>query len=341
MRALEIAFALAVNAAVSLWVAWALVLLVIRLGRVGPGRLRVALLALPPLKVVVSLVRFVPDEAFLWAYLDGASRSAGELMVGLGLSPWRAHLLVVFRAVVGETSYPASIGDLSADLLTRLHRGLVPLLAAAAILVAAVRLARRFDAALALARWRRLASQTASALPSRRAAGRLVQILVTDEPADGAAFTGGLLRPFICLPRRSWDRLDAEERHAVLGHELAHVRWADATLLALVRAVTDLLWFVPGSGRLARQLAVAVELAADDGALAGGARPLKLASALLRSISPAPAAAIGAAGGALQQRVRRLLNPQPSRPSWGARAARLALAAVAANTILLSVLGSY
>jgi hypothetical protein len=124
----------------------------------------------------------------------------------------------------------------------------------------------------------------------RRVLGTAVQVLPTRR---AHAFTVGFLRPRIVVSEGLLALLDERELLSVLAHERHHARRRDPLRRALVRAVCDGLWFVPGLRATAATHAAISELAADAVAMErAGAQPL--ASALVKH------------GGATPERVRQL-----------------------------------
>lgn len=99
------------------------------------------------------------------------------------------------------------------------------------------------------------------------------------------------------------------ELHAVLRHELAHVRSGDVLLFALLGVASDLLWFVPGVRVLTRHIHDVAERAADTTAVRGGADPIALARALVSVAEHRLAGAVANAAGAssTEGRIRALL----------------------------------
>jgi Zn-dependent protease with chaperone function len=145
-------------------------------------------------------------------------------------------------------------------------------------------------------------------------------------PGIDAAVSTGLRRPVVVFEPRFLSGLSPDEVHAVLLHEVAHFRAWDATrnaLLALAGA------FSPRGGESARrrQYFLERELTSDLHAVARGADPLALASALvqagrlqLRAASRGGAlpALPGEGRGALTLRIERLValagHPAPVAP---------------------------
>lgn len=134
----------------------------------------------------------------------------------------------------------------------------------------------------------------------------------------GAPFTARAVRPVVWLPAPLWSRLPAEQRDALLAHELAHVRRLDWIWNGVQRAVEALLWFHPAAWWLGRRVRQEREHACDDLAVATCGDAIALAEALA-VLERAPAGdrsrvALAADGGALLERVTRLVGaPAPVR----------------------------
>ena len=146
--------------------------------------------------------------------------------------------------------------------------------------------------------------------------------------------TFGLLRPVIVLPACAAGWPEAR-RAAALAHERAHVRRRDWAVHMVVWATCALFWFNPLAWLARRALAQQAEHAADDAALAAGARPSDYAG-LLVSLSGAGGAraALGAGASPLARRVHAVLEPRPRSPGrrW-ALGLSLALGAGAAGAL--------
>lgn len=135
----------------------------------------------------------------------------------------------------------------------------------------------------------------------------------------GGAYVVGNRRPVLVLGDELIRRLDPAELEGVVAHELAHVRRRDNLVSAMVGAVRDLTFFVPGGGWALRHLHRERELAADQAAVAITGRPGALASGLLKVLDDGhgprhPCAAL-APTGTLVSRVEALVDerPPPSR----------------------------
>jgi TonB family protein len=170
----------------------------------------------------------------------------------------------------------------------------------------------------------------------RRTLGMGAGVRALESPGAAVPMTWGTLRPVVLLPEeaRYWP---GERLHAVVLHELIHVRRHDllAQLAAQVACCTY--WFHPLVWLAARELRKERERACDDAVLAGGvAAPdyaghlLDLARVLVerRSLADAPAMA---ETGDLEERVRAVLDGSRNRTPLSRRLA----AGVAALTCVL------
>ncbi len=132
--------------------------------------------------------------------------------------------------------------------------------------------------------------------------------------------TFGLFRPVILLPKTAtaWPRA---RLHAVLLHELAHIRRRDGLAKALSALVCAFYWPNPLVWLGARRLRREAEMAADDAVLLNGVRPSHYAGELLtlaeefrvRNSTLAHAALFMAAPSSLKARVEAVLAPTAHR----------------------------
>lgn len=93
------------------------------------------------------------------------------------------------------------------------------------------------------------------------------------------AFCAGLLRPRVVLTSALLDGLDAEERRAVVVHELSHARGHGPLKLAFLRLAVRTLFWAPVLRDLVDRYVLLTELAADRAAIARTS-PSALAGAL-------------------------------------------------------------
>ncbi|HEV2623072.1 MAG TPA: M56 family metallopeptidase [Frateuria sp.] len=165
-------------------------------------------------------------------------------------------------------------------------------------------------------------------LASARVRALRLRVLVAEVASPQVS---GLWRPVLLLPPDFATRLGADERDAVLLHELAHLERGDFGWNLLQRLVLALLWFHPVAWMLYRCVSRERELCCDALAVRHGASAAGLARALVcLAESPArPAAGLPvAAQGNLAERVHGLLGSRRrDMPSLRRRAAAAVLSA--------------
>lgn len=184
----------------------------------------------------------------------------------------------------------------------------------AGVLVVAIRFAAGTFCLAALRRRSRPFACAPENLPRVSATRRECELRLAD--SEYGPVTWGLLRPVILLPRTAvfWPR---ERLHAVLLHELAHVRRRDSLVQGLSLLVCALYWPNPLVWLGARALRREAEMAADDSVLRAGLKPSSYANELLhlaaefRARQPAYSALslFMAAPSALHSRVESVLEP--------------------------------
>ncbi len=110
-------------------------------------------------------------------------------------------------------------------------------------------------------------------------AGRVVLV----DAADSFSFVYGMMTPRVAVSRGLLERTTGEELRAVLEHERYHVRNIDPLKAAIVRVLSEALFFLPALNSLRARYVAGRELAADRRAVAlCGRRPL--AGALLKVV---------------------------------------------------------
>jgi Zn-dependent protease with chaperone function len=290
----RIAFNLLVNAAGSFVIAAAVTRLVMLLTRPRPGRWAQAWLALPLIKVLYDIARGIPHDRFFWQTLAGARQDLGSLRVNVGVDGGIPLLDLSLRALFHGESWPQSLAEPLASALVRRVSPLAPAALAGAWLTVSVLLlsARAIDGlrSLRLAHDLRrdarvVATVALGRLPFGLARDVEVAIVVSDRYAGAPFALGssfGVSRPFVCFPTRVFAALEADERAAVIGHELAHLRQHDLAAFVALAILADVFWCVPGLRARCRTLRAHAEHAADHAALDHGASPGALASALVR-----------------------------------------------------------
>lgn len=129
-------------------------------------------------------------------------------------------------------------------------------------------------------------------------------------------FAAGAFRPRIYVASDLADRLASDELTLVFAHEAAHINRRDPLRLSVYRFLSCTFFWIPALRRLSDDIADEAEIEADDAA--SGAKPLILASALLRLASGGkslPATVGFGSRDLLDRRVRRLAGEETSLPS--------------------------
>ncbi|HKY06213.1 MAG TPA: M56 family metallopeptidase [Blastocatellia bacterium] len=151
--------------------------------------------------------------------------------------------------------------------------------------------------------------------------------------------TWGSFRSAILLPAEA-DEWEADRRHIVLLHELAHVKRRDCLTQSFAHMVCAIYWFNPLVWLALRQLRLERERACDDQVLDTGTKASDYASHLLeiaRSLGRARCSSFAAVAIArrsqLEGRLMAILDPNLSRRGLN-RVARLA-AVVAVSCLIL------
>ena len=176
------------------------------------------------------------------------------------------------------------------------------------------------------------------ALQKRLSARTTVRLVLAKEAVT--PMTGGVCRPVILLPASAtgWSE---DRRHAVLVHELVHVRRRDALRQLLGHAVLALYWFHPLSWAALRLAGSRREEACDEGVLAIGAKPSEYAGHLLSLAESGalrrPALLLPMAQQSqLEKRIRAILRPHQARPRASIVAAALAAATVGGVSVSIA-----
>jgi beta-lactamase regulating signal transducer with metallopeptidase domain len=151
--------------------------------------------------------------------------------------------------------------------------------------------------------------------------------------------TGGVFRPVVLLPASATDWSEAR-RHAVLAHELVHVRRRDALRQLLGRLVLAVYWFHPLSWFASHSSTLRREEACDEAVLALGARPSEYAGHLLSLAGGGlrrPAFALPMAQQSqLERRIRVILSPGRPRPNAVVAAVALVVAGIGGVSVSIA-----
>lgn len=153
------------------------------------------------------------------------------------------------------------------------------------------------------------------------------------------SYTYGLLQPTVTISSGLVDALSESELGAVLAHEAFHVANRDPLKIAVARAITAGLWFVPAAHHLLGRYRADRELDADRHAAARTSRKA-LAGAILRAtegppVEP-PVGALAAFSGAdlFEARITQIETGQPG--PYLAMTARQTLASAVGFAVLVA-----
>ncbi len=153
----------------------------------------------------------------------------------------------------------------------------------------------------------------------------------------------GLWRPAIVLPRE--DVFDSASRHAVLLHEMTHLRRRDLWWMGATRVLCAILWPQPLLWILCRQIERVAEDVCDEAVIRGGCAPRDYARCLLdlaerltlRASERAVAAGVVPRQSSLGQRVRRILDEKRRGAAFVARPLRALISLATLGAIVLAV----
>lgn len=278
-------FNLFVNATFSLMIGLGLVLLCNRLMRAHVGPWKLFLLSLPFVKVVYDFLKGVPSSSILMTGIDPYRVPPGlqRFYVGVGIDNYIPQIKALFtlRDFSGN-QYGISVGDYVVYWLAHKLGPEFPLyLVYVASVVAIGLLLRRAFLGIAFEWQRRKDRKLSETYETKKLFLRRVDIYIS-HAFSGTPFTGGVLKPYICIPRDAFENLSKSELEAVIAHELGHVQQFDLLITMLICALGDIFWFVPGYRWLCQKLERMREVIADQRAVRAGASPEVLASALIK-----------------------------------------------------------
>jgi len=121
----------------------------------------------------------------------------------------------------------------------------------------------------------------------------------------------GWLRPVVLVPVSCFTGLSGAQIEAILSHELAHIRRHDYLVSVFQSVIEALLFYHPAVWWVSKQVRRERECCCDDLAVAVGGDALAYAKALSyleERRSSLPEVALGANGGVLTMRIKRLLG---------------------------------
>lgn len=279
-------FNLLVNSFFSLICGLIVVGFFIWLFRVDTSRGKLFLLSLPFLKIVYDVARGVPAQSVLFSGIDPYTLPGGNqtFSIGAGVSQWSVIMNAVFTVKdLNGKAYDASAGDYLVIWLTRKFGHEIPLIIVSGVLAVSTALVViRIIQGLRFEKKRRKdRAENGIELMTIPVAKRRVDVYRTDL-FSGTPFTGGVFRPYICVPADAHSKLSQQELKAVLAHELGHVRYFDLVITMSIQFLGDIFWFVPAYRWLSRKIDRLREVLADQMAVKDGNDPAVLASALLK-----------------------------------------------------------
>jgi TonB family protein len=143
-----------------------------------------------------------------------------------------------------------------------------------------------------------------------RRAVRLVQSAMVEAPT-----VIGWLRPVVLIPVGCLTGLSAAQVEAILAHELAHIRRHDYLVSVMQSVVEALLFYHPAVWWVSKQMRRERESCCDDAAVKVSGDRIAYARALSwleEHRAATPELALGANGGVLTMRIRRLLGLKES-----------------------------
>jgi beta-lactamase regulating signal transducer with metallopeptidase domain len=288
-----------------LWSSTLLLLVALALARLvrGNARIRYAIL-------LAGMAKFALPSALLLRLL---ALGGIDLVALLGLRPEVATL--PFRILGGPAGTAATRAAASetACIAAGLWAGV------AGVLVIRWLLTRRHMLAntLGSGQTREVSERELGAVASAFATFRIAAIPRAQRSAAMHAPAAlGVFRPVVVLPLRGCDELDADELHAIVLHEAAHVARRD-NLVASVQAIAaSLLWFHPLVWLANRDIAAAREEACDEAVSDLTGQPDTYLLALTKTCHSAIASAVAGvscmASSRLKERMDHLMRYTPS-----------------------------
>lgn len=278
-------FNLLVNSILSLLIGLMIVYFFIWLFRIGTGRWKVFLLSLPFIKIIYDFARGIPEKSILLSGVDPFSLPAKHqlLQIGMGIDTWTPYVNAIFSVIgLDGQKYNSSIGDYLTIWIHRTFGSIVPLVIVSTILIiSSTLLVIRIIQYYRFEKRRHLDRASLQAMQTLKVGHRTVEIYISSN-FSGSPFTGGVFKPYICLPEDAVQKLSTEELEAVIAHEMGHVRYYDLIVTVFIQGLGDLFWFIPGYRWLSRKIDRLREIVADSWAISSNIEPQFLASALLK-----------------------------------------------------------
>ncbi|HEU4601088.1 MAG TPA: M56 family metallopeptidase [Steroidobacteraceae bacterium] len=147
----------------------------------------------------------------------------------------------------------------------------------------------------------------------------------------------GVIEPVVLLPVALAGALSPTQLHAVLAHELEHVRRRDNFVGYVHSFIQALFWFHPLVWLIGARLIREREYACDEAAVAAGYEPSHYAATLLRvcrhSIEPKRVSVAYASGGDLSARIRAIISTPRKSPRTASRRWLVAVALMGCTAV--------
>jgi hypothetical protein len=326
----------------------------IRFFRIGNGRWKLFLFALPFVKIIWDLAYTrIPENSVVYSGFDPlkAPPHGNLLSIGAGYTWYGPTInLAMFEVTAADgKKYTLGFADYFFSLVSKFLGHSAPYsILGAALGVSIFLLTRRILAAKRFESERKTQRPADQSLSKLFCGGREVDLYVSSH-FEGSPFTGGILKPYICFPKTAFVSLSEDQRQAVIQHELGHVRQWDLLGTWFVKIMGDLFWFVPFYRSLSRRIDRLREILADQYAISAGAARESLASALLALESSKlenQDAVIYSAffreKKLLRFRVEKLLGQnedKPARFGWNKPWIKAPVTALVVSTVLFSTFG--
>jgi bla regulator protein BlaR1 len=151
----------------------------------------------------------------------------------------------------------------------------------------------------------------------------------------------GIWRPVLLLPAGIQERLTPAQFHAIVAHELCHIRRRDNLAAAIHMVVEAVFWFHPLVWWLGAKMIEERERACDEEVLRSGSDPREYAAGILNVCQfylEAPLACVsGVTGADLKQRIVEIVTPRVTRGLSSLQKTVLTMAALAAVSVPLAI----
>ncbi len=320
---------LIINSILSFWMAALIISISLKIVPLGINRGKLTILLLPLVVLVWDCLQGIPSNSILslgyekaqWIF---AHKMDPGINLGGAIATWLGPTFAVNFILYLETpagNYSMSYVDFILLFMDRREIFILLLVGSLFIIcISCVRILRRAF------HYYRFSQQTGSlpnpthvVLTQKIGPPRKIPIFQSNDQSM-IPFAGGIIKPFIHIPKWLDSVLTSQEQNAVLQHELAHIKHRDLILFYALQFLTDLFWFIPGISRWNKKILCFIEQLADQTAIRSGVEPTDLASAMIKlkqhhlnsnqvfgmSVSP---------NTMFQQRINLLLQP-PQLSSW-------------------------